>query len=210
MTLINWHCHPGLTLLLPTNNNIHLLPPCEDAPLLIWSEGTNNINKVLSWLWFAQKFWWDAANLNEERRGRQGQRRKMMILCPTRHEKSTKHRVVKKPQKAVPADDPLWFPRIGMLRLDLLTWLWETIQLDWPTFRWKRDCKVSSHDSVADCKRLNYLVAKHLSFLDWALKGEGLKFLHCSVVCSPFNHTGRQWDHQHFWCLRLTTSFPSS
>ena len=154
--LINWHCHPGLTLLLPTNNNIHLLPPCEDAPLLIWSEGTNNINKVLSWLWFAQKFWWDAANLNEERRGRQGQRRKMMILCPTRHEKSTKHRVVKKPQKAVPADDPLCFPRLD---LDLLTWLWETIQLDWPTFRWKRDCKVSSHDSVSDCKRLNYLVA---------------------------------------------------
>ena len=118
--------------------------------------------------------------------------------------------VVKKPQKAVPADDPLWFPRIGMLRLDLLTWLWETIQLDWPTFRWKRDCKVSSHDSVSDCKRLNYLVAKHLSFLDWPLKGEGLKFLHCSVVCSPFNHTGRQWHHHHFWCLRLTTSFPSS
>ena len=91
MTLINWHCHPGLTLLLPNNNNIHPLPPCEDAPLLIWSEGTNNINRVLSWLWFAQKFWWDAANLNEERRGRQGQRRKVMILCPTRHEKSTKH-----------------------------------------------------------------------------------------------------------------------
>ena len=107
--------------------------------------------------------------------------------------------------------NPLWFPRIGMLRLDLdlLTWLWETIQLDWPTFRWKWDCEVSSHDSVVDCKRLNYLVAKHLSFPDWALKGKVLKFLHCSVLCSPFNHTGRPWDN-HSSLLRLGTSLSSS
>ena len=94
--------------------------------------------------------------------------------------------------------NPLWFPRIGMLRLDLdlLTWLWETIQLDWPTFRWKRDCEVSSHDSVAACKRLNYLVAFIFSRLGF--EGEAFEFLKSSVVFSRFNQTGRQWDQHHF------------
>ena len=119
-------------------------------------------------------------------------------FCVRQGTKNLQNTVVKKPKKTVSGDDPLWFPRIGMLRLDLdlLTWLWETIQLDWPTFRWKRDCEVSSHDSVAACKRLNYLVAFIFSRLGF--EGEAFEFLKSSVVCSRFNQTGCQWDQHHF------------